>query len=94
MSKLKIEQRIEALEKRSPTEGKPWLVIMRPDGTYSGPEPGEVGEHDVFLIIHGVEALEGRPMTEKELDAKYPERRERIDAFNRAWHGRLVFDAA
>lgn len=81
-----IEKRIEAVEKASgSSEPRVVTILEHPDGTVtiqgheSTIDPGELGHADVVLRIVGVEALEGRRLTDDELEAKYPGRRQRLE---------------
>jgi hypothetical protein len=84
MNKTSIVKRIEAIEERTSENNGVALYVEHPDGRVDG-DPvlvAKAGKVLRWVIVQP--APGGGPMTEEALEAKYPGRRGRLDAWERA----------
>jgi hypothetical protein len=84
MNKNSITKRLEALENQTTENNRVAVIREHPDGRIDG-DPAEVACAGITFYVRYVEpAPGGGPMSEEDLQAKYPGRRERLAAWERS----------
>jgi hypothetical protein len=87
---IQRRKRVEAIENVvNGNGGKVWVLWEFLDGHFEGPDPKEVHPGDIVLHIVTVEAKDGRPIPEDELEVIFPGRRDRLKASHAAWAGKI-----